>query len=73
MAFFKQPIYCPVCRKDSLLGSRHNDEYFDARCAECRVTYFYKPGLDVPYKNLTDKEKDKIKGYCGPGGCICRS
>lgn len=69
MVYQKTYVYCPVCKKDSFLGSRYEQEAFSGRCGECRVTYHFAPHKDMPYKNESDK---KLAGKCGCGGCKAR-
>lgn len=63
----KEVVYCPVCREDGVkLGDRDSRDYFDGHCSECRATYYFKPGIKLPYKVITDKQRD---AKCGCVNC----
>lgn len=59
---------CPVCR--ALLGQRDKTTVFQAHCAECRATYYWKPWSERP-SVIMDSVKPPQR-YCGPKGCVCR-
>jgi len=59
-------VYCPVCKKDGLLGRREKNCLFMEHCDDCKAIYTWQPHEDIPTVILDSTLRHK---HCGCGGC----